>query len=240
MAVTLNTRAIVLYRQNCRETDRRVVFWSRDFGKIEALSIGASKITSKLAGHLEPFCEVDLMLVRGKNVEKVGQAVTRVNYLKQAGSLESYWYGGRALKLVADLTRPGQKDPVLSGLLKTFLNLIKNDPPALSWPPLWCAFCLKLLSVLGYEPEFYHCGHCRKNLQPTTNYFSPKDSQLICGICQGKNARQELPTVTKEILTLCRYSLNQPLPQILKLKINVATARAWQGFIRALLLTHQS
>ncbi len=153
MSTTFNTRAIILGRENWREDDKRAVFYSIDYGKLEAVAIGAAKIASKLAGHLEPGRQVDLMLAKGKNIDKVGQAVTRVSYLDRAESFEAYWYGQKCLNLVDALTRPGQKDLKLFALLKNFLQLTGQRIPANKWPQLYYAFSLKLLELLGFRPR---------------------------------------------------------------------------------------
>lgn len=238
MSITFNTRAIILRRENWSEVDKRVIFYSRDFGKIEALAKGAAKITSKLAGHLEPLREVDLMLAKGRSIDKVGQAVTITNYLKEARSFESYWYGGKASRLVELLTRPGQKDPALFEFLRRFLRIVKNDPPASRWGALWGAFCLKLLSILGYRPELEHCGRCRQDLPPAVNFFSPAENCLFCQSCFAPSRGQAALPVPADILKLLRFSLTQPLEEMMRLKISIDNLTSWRNLVKAMTAVH--
>lgn len=235
MAVTVNTRAIILRRDNWRENDKRVTFYSRDYGKMEAAVIGAAKITSKLAGHLEPAREVELMLAKGKTIDKVGQAVTIDDYLKNA-SFESYWYASQAARLVDALTKTQQNDFLLFELLKKFLSLVKNDLPAARWPKLWCAFCLKLLTVLGYRPELDHCGVCKKKFQPVTNYFSPRDNLFICIHCQPADGL----AVSAEVLKISRFGLSQPFDQVTQLQLTPKLLSNWRKLVEMMVKNYES
>ena len=69
MEETFNTKAIILKREPFWEADTRVVVYSLEKGKLHLIARGTKKISSKLAGHLEPMNFVDLMVVRGKQFD---------------------------------------------------------------------------------------------------------------------------------------------------------------------------
>ncbi len=41
-------------------------------------------------------------------------------------------------------------------------------------------FELHLLSVTGFQPQFFHCLNCDKPLEPVTNYISMQAGGVLC------------------------------------------------------------
>ena len=74
---SIRVHAIVLRHADWGEADRLITLYSREQGKLRAIAKGARKITSRKAGHLEPFTHVKLQLARGRDLYIVRQgAVT--------------------------------------------------------------------------------------------------------------------------------------------------------------------
>jgi len=62
MAQYKKTKAIILLREDINDFDRRIIVFTKNFGKLSVISRGSRKITSKLAGYLELFTYLDLTL----------------------------------------------------------------------------------------------------------------------------------------------------------------------------------
>ena len=74
----LHSSAFVLKRQNFKEYDKLLTVYSEKKGKMEVVAIGARRIQSKLAGHLEPFALIDLIITPGKYRDRVtGSAILK-------------------------------------------------------------------------------------------------------------------------------------------------------------------
>ena len=78
---SIRVHAIVLRHADWGEADRFVTLYTREQGKLRAVAKGARKITSRKAGHLEPFTHVKLQLARGRDLFIVTQADTVDAYL---------------------------------------------------------------------------------------------------------------------------------------------------------------
>lgn len=65
------TLGIILKSEPYREADRVYTIYTKRYGKIRAMAKGVRKIKSKLAGHLEPFSLTNLMIVKGKMIDKI-------------------------------------------------------------------------------------------------------------------------------------------------------------------------
>src|SRR5512135_3085459 len=73
--------AVILRHSDYGEADRLLTVYSAQLGKTRALVKGARKITSRKAGHLEPFTHVRLQLAKGRDLPLVTQADTVDAYL---------------------------------------------------------------------------------------------------------------------------------------------------------------
>ena len=78
---SIRVHAIVLRHADWGEADRLVTLFTREQGKLRAVAKGARKITSRKAGHLEPFTHVKLQLARGRSLFIVTQADTVDAYI---------------------------------------------------------------------------------------------------------------------------------------------------------------
>ena len=57
---------IILQHNNFREVDRLLTVYTEEMGKLQVIARGARKISSKMAGSLEPLLEVQMMFVHGR------------------------------------------------------------------------------------------------------------------------------------------------------------------------------
>lgn len=149
------TEAIVLDKVDSGELDSRVYLYTKDFGRVSCKVKSTRKITSKLAGHLEPLNLISARIV-DKNGPQLIDALTIKNYKKTPELLET-------LLLVKDLTAESQPDLHLWKLLEN--NLLNRR---------------MVLKFLGFDPTFAKCNHCQKE-NPIA--FYPPDFYFYCKEC---------------------------------------------------------
>ncbi|MBI4652793.1 DNA repair protein RecO [Candidatus Kuenenbacteria bacterium] len=186
------TIGIILKRENFRENDRLITIYTRDYGKIETIAYGTRKIKSKLAGHLEPFTLVDLIIVKGKNFDKIIGSRTINSFCNLKFDLIKIKQGAQILKTVDVMTKVHFKDEKIFRLLKETLEMIslKQESARITMKStnqsdyLTYYFILHFLSLLGYTPELYQCVHCKIKIKPFGNVFSFKFGGLLCQKCK--------------------------------------------------------
>lgn len=61
-----STQGIILKREDFRERDERLCFYTKDFGKLSVVAKGTKRIEAKLRGNLDLFNFVDIIFVEGK------------------------------------------------------------------------------------------------------------------------------------------------------------------------------
>lgn len=72
---TYPVRALTVRRWRRRDADRVYRVLTEERGVLDVAVSGAARATSKLAGHLEPFAEVRLLLARGRGPFRVAGAL---------------------------------------------------------------------------------------------------------------------------------------------------------------------
>lgn len=152
------SEAVVLNAYPNGDMDLRVSLFTRKFGKLVAKVKSAKKITSKLAGHLQPG---DLSRVR--LVEKGG--------LQAVDALKSSRLGTAPLNLyfLDRVLHEAEPDPEL-------WQVVAGSPDAgvgagLDWR--------RILKILGWDPAEAFCRACRGQ----ANYFYPRDQEFFCAAC---------------------------------------------------------
>ncbi|OGO39027.1 MAG: DNA repair protein RecO, partial [Chloroflexi bacterium RBG_16_56_8] len=78
---SFRVEAVVLRHNDYGEADRFLTLYTRQQGKLRALAKGARKVTSRKAGHLEPFTHVALQLAKGRDLPIITQAETIQSHL---------------------------------------------------------------------------------------------------------------------------------------------------------------
>ena len=234
MEASFITQAIVLSRKDYREHDSLVVFYTLLQGKRILLARGVKKITSKLAGHLEPFNLVDLMSIYGKNWDYVGSVIARETFPIIKKDINRLYYAGLAFNWVQKILEDEQADEDIFNLLTDYLkqlesmsianennktnNLSKNQGEL-----LFSFFIFKFLAFSGYNPQIKNCLDCGQVISPGQNFFNLNSGGLVCRHCFANiNQTQKLEflTISDNCVKLVRFILENPLKFSTKVKID--------------------
>ena len=218
MEATLSTQAIVLNRQPFRERDSKVLVYSVDQGKLELVARGTRKISSKLAGHLEPITLSSLMIVKGRQFDYIGSAVSENCYPAIKSDLAKLQTAGQAVRVFNQLIKSSQEDKNLFNLLQEFLDIINaKQKLILDLILFYHFFILKLLVQLGYKPRLYDCLVCQKKILPKNNIFNYARGGLTCSQCpRGQHSL----TISENCIKILRIVLNKRLANLVNIKID--------------------
>lgn len=201
------TRAIVLQCRDLGEADRIFTVYTPNHGKLGVIGKGARKTTSRLGPYLDYFCEVDLELTRGRNLDVVTGASAVNRHTSLGHNMDAYGNAAHLAELVRDLTQDRQENQAVYHLLAASLALLDDgvDP--------WHVarhFELGMLVETGYRPEFLHCSQCQRALEPVPNGYSVALGGMLCPDCASAdrlaqtlsvNAQKYLRVLVREGLT---------------------------------------
>ncbi len=178
---SLRVEAVVLRHMDYGEADRILTLYTRQLGKVRALVKGARKITSRKAGHLEPFTRVSLQLARGRDLWIVSQADTLEVYLPLRENLILTGQAAYVIELVDRFIYEEEtENPAMFRCLTDTLSRLSagTDP--------WLAirfYEMRLLDTLGFRPRLFECANCGREILPEDQFFSYPAGGVICPNC---------------------------------------------------------
>ena len=178
---SLRVEAVVLRHSDYGEADRILTLYTRQLGKTRAIVKGARKLTSRKAGHLEPFTHVKLQLSTGRDLFMVSQADTVAAYLPLREDLLLTGHASYVIELLDRFTyEDNLEHPTLFRLLTETLTRLasKSDP--------WLAiryYEMRLLDDLGFRPKLFECANCGREVIAEDQFFSFSAGGVICPTC---------------------------------------------------------
>jgi DNA repair protein RecO (recombination protein O) len=195
------TNAIIIGRHNFGEADRVMVLLTPDRGVIRAVAKGVRRIKSKLAGHLELFCESELMLAEGRNMDVLTSA-RLIHHTSIADDYDKMKLAYLISEMVGRLGSDGEH-PGLYELVQQANAALTEKPDAVL--ELW--FKLRLLDRLGYRPELGACMICHTSAPNRKYRFNVE----LGGIVDEGCATPASQPVTTEQIKFWRLLLGQPI-----------------------------
>ncbi len=232
---SLRAEAVVLRHADYGEADRLLTLYTRQIGKTRALVKGARKLTSRKAGHLEPFTHVQLQLAKGHDLFIVTQADTVDAYQPLREDLELTGHAAYVLELLDRFTYEDETESLslFRLLTETLARLASKSDP-------WLVirfYEMRLLDLLGFRPQLFECANCGREIQPEDQFFSFSAGGVICPRCgQGL---PNLPDISVDALKYLRHfqrssyaeaSRARPSPEVRK-----ETEGLMQGYFTYLL-----
>ncbi len=148
------TRAVVLSHRRLGDADRIVTLLTPVRGKVDAVARGVLRTRSKLAGHLEPLTESEVMLAHGRSLDLVTAAQTIESFRAIHGDLDRLGSALYLLELADRFTVEGQgAGEIYRLLLRSLHRLAAGDGLQL----VTRTFELALLAATGFRPELDCC-----------------------------------------------------------------------------------
>ncbi|MBN1778968.1 MAG: DNA repair protein RecO [Candidatus Buchananbacteria bacterium] len=179
------TVAIILKKNDWQESSQQFIFYTKNFGKINALGRGTKKIESKLNSSLQFFCLLDLTFAKGKNFDHI----TGVEIVKDFKNIKMDYkkiiYTCYGLELVEKLSAFYNPEREVFDLLLDFFEFVNQPQPKIAdnLNLVKNRFERKLLEIIGYQaPEnislnkqkfnIFLENYLQKDLK-TKNFFKP-------------------------------------------------------------------
>jgi DNA repair protein RecO (recombination protein O) len=212
---TYRTEGIVLRGRDLGEADRILTLITPDRGKVRAVAKGVRKMTSKKAGHLEPFCRCALLLARGRDLDIVAQVETLEAFTHLRSALDLL---GPAYYLAELVDTFAEEESESRALYDAFtaalvaLDVGAEPDAAMRW------FELFILTLNGLAPSWSTCAGCGEPIQPDLPYvYSIEQGGLLCPTCAGRDVLAP-PVDTTTIKTL-RLLAREPLSRIVQVRL---------------------
>lgn len=213
------TTAVVIEVRDYGEADKIVTFYSLARGRMSGIAKGAKRSLKRFVNKLELFTLLEIHFTdsRTSSLVRLDQAELLEHFPRLRSDYGRYTGGVLLCELVLHWTKENDPDPHLFELLKWGLtNLQNGDRPPLSGALL---FELKLLTLLGYQPDLSGCRNCGQLSPSLTPYrFRPALHSLICTPCARRGHREE--TQSGLMISLSTVSLLKKAQELAPAKLN--------------------
>ena len=224
------TEAIVLREMDYGEADRILTLLTPK-GKLSVMAKGIRRPTSRKVGHLGLFMRAQLMLARGRNLDIITQAEGIESFEGIRGDLLRFTYACYVEELVERFAQEEDEDTsqLFELMIATLRWLAEEEDLALGIRH----FELRLLTYVGYQPQFFSCLGCRQLIQAVPNYFSVAEGGLLCEACRLQDSAAMPVSVNAQ--KVLRYLQTHALSEARALRVGPATHTEVETVLQAYL-----
>jgi len=230
------TQAIVLRRQDVRETSVVLTLFTRDFGKIKGILRGVRGARTEGSGGaaLEILSHDQIVFYERKkgDISTVSQCdlLNFFNHIRS--SLERLAYASYIAELLDSVTNLYDKNEEVFDLVLNSLMLMSGDS---SPKRVARIFEIKLLHLLGIMPTMEVCAGCGGKTD-TDAKFSVRSGGLLCKDCLGDDyqARSILAGTARFIEHITKF----PFEKLERVKVAEAVGKELESILREFLDYH--
>jgi DNA repair protein RecO (recombination protein O) len=223
------TEALILRRSDFSEADRLLVL-ATPAGKRRVVAKGARKTSSRLAGHIELFTHIALMLAVGRNLDIVTQSQVLNSFATLRGDLSSLGGAYYIAELYDKVTEDEEENRPLFDLLVMSIGALDSG---ITRDLVLRAYELRLLDIIGYRPQLHRCPVCQELLTEDADRFSPTLGGVLC----QRDAAADRSALPIQLATfkLLRYLQQQPFAVIGQMHISPGVRHEAETLMRAYL-----
>src|SRR5205085_1287320 len=177
---TYQADAVVLRRLDYGEADRILTLLTREHGKLSAIARGARKSQAR-AGALDLFGRSRMMLAKGHNLDVVAQVERTGDVRNISGDLQRTAYASLVAEVVDKVVEDRHPVDDIFDLVVSTLGRLNQPERSGRADAAW--FVMRVLDLLGYQPQLFQCPSCNQPLPEAGGWFSPLLGGVLCGPC---------------------------------------------------------
>jgi len=195
------THAITLRRTDYKDSSQIVTFYTRDYGKIQALAKGVKRSVKGISGGIDLLTHNHIVFIRkgSSALNILTEWALRDNFHLLREHSKKYYSAFYILELVREFTEENDKNEQLFDLfINTLHEMANKDDPTVNI----VAFEVQMLALLGYLPELNCCVNCKEKVSPKSiSFFSALEGGVICSDC-GRKIREKVKISGGTIATI--------------------------------------
>ena len=209
--------ALVLDSHDYGESDKIVVFYCQEVGRLSALARGAHRSKKRFVNKLEIFTFLQISYSKSSvgSLFMLDEAELVNSFITLRTDVTSYRVASIIREYMLLTTRETSDDDQLFQLALWAFHTLNMG---IDQRQVLALFMIKLFDVLGYRPDFSVCQSCGSNhAEDQEVYFDARSGTITCRNCsgsQGKNGRLLAPGTTKMI----RAVQQQPVSRLNRFK----------------------
>ena len=176
----INLKGIVIREVNVGEADRYIDLFTDKLGKVTIYvkSVRSTRSRNLLGAQLLNYC--GYVLVKKKDKYYISSSELIESFYDIRNDMVSLTYAVHFLDIINSVICENESQ---IALLKLLLNTLYVLSKRKKDPKLICSvFELRLLKIIGYEPDIKECVHCGRD--EGIVYFDISNGGLICDLCK--------------------------------------------------------
>lgn len=178
--MTIEEEVLILKEVNYKENDKILHALSKTRGKIQLLSKGCRKNNSHLIHASQLFAYSNCTLFKSRDMYILTSAQLINSFYSLRNNMEGFFYGNYILELINYIAQENNVESNIFNMTITTLDFLTKSKN--NYDKITATYELKLVSMLGYKPDFKHCMSCGAMINSNT-LFSIKDGGFYCGNC---------------------------------------------------------
>jgi len=190
---------VVLRRLEYGEADRILTLLTREYGKLGAIAKGARRGKARAGGSLDLFSHSQMMLAKGRNLDVVAQVQRLGDSRHIAGDLTRTAYASLVSEVVDKVLEERHPVDEIFDLVVTTLDRLNTPKRSARADAAW--FLMRILELLGYQPQLSTCAGCGRGLPEADSWFSPQVGGILCADC-GSPAQSGSPVSVNGVKVL--------------------------------------
>jgi len=196
------TKVLIIKTRNFLEADKILIALDENGAKVQFVGKGARRPLAKMAGYLNLFNYLNLVIAEGKNLDIVTSAENITNFKNLETDLEKTGVAFLIAELLDKLLEEKEKHYNLQKLTLcsySWLNKSNKDQSR----KIISFFLINILEKIGLLPELYKCINCNQNLSLKGLWFDFEKGGVICDKCQDqKQSGKEISEKEVKIIRL--------------------------------------
>lgn len=195
-------KGLVLRTADYKESSKMLTVLTDAMGKVSISARGATRLKSRIAAACQPMAFSEMTVSESRDRLYLREASTLELFSGMTADLKIYALGCYFLELLDASCPETVEEPEVLALGLNALWLLsegKKDPRIVK-----SAFELRLMTLLGYQPETERCAACGKE-EPETPTLDLRGGALYCRDCALRATALRPMTLDKPSLQAIRH-----------------------------------
>ncbi|MFN3360585.1 MAG: DNA repair protein RecO [Pseudanabaenaceae cyanobacterium] len=166
MAKTYRATGINLKGMPLGEKDKLLTVLTKEYGLVRVVAPGARKYGSQLGGRSELFVVNDLLLTRGRTLDRIVQAEMQESFLRLGQNLGKLTCAQYLAEIVLKQALANQPQVELFCVFTDLLQQLQKQERLTAILPVFVQGIYRLLALAGFAPQLYRCAISQEVVVP--------------------------------------------------------------------------
>ena len=215
-------KGLVLRTADYKESSKMLTVLTDSMGKISISARGATRLKSRIAAACQPMAFSEMTVSESKERYYLKEANTLELFSGLTADLKDYALGCYFLELLDASCPETVEEPEALTLGLNALWLLsegKKDPRIVK-----SSFELRLMTLLGYQPETEQCAACGKT-EPETPTLDLRGGALYCRDCALKAMVRRPVTLDTPSLLAIRHIVSSQKKDVFSFRVSESALR---------------